>query len=144
MRNFRVGWEVSTIVVVLVLSGLAVKLYVSRGAKISQAELLERIDQKSGGCIIDVRTAREFNSGHIAGAINVSHREISANLDKLKPYEDVVVYCELGVRARMAQRTLVKSGFSGVHHLIGDMVAWRDAGLPVEAPAAQAKQQPES
>ena len=140
------GWEVLTVVVVLVLSGLAVKLYVSRGVKISQAELLERMDQKSGVCIIDVRTAREFNSGHIPGAINVSHREISANFDKLKPYldEDVVVYCELGVRARMAQRTLAKSGFSGVHHLIGDMVAWRDAGLPVEAPAAQAKQQPES
>lgn len=140
------GWEVLTVVVVLVLSGLAVKLYVSRGVKISQAELLERMDQKSGVCIIDVRTAREFNSGHIPGAINVSHREISANFDKLKPYldEDVVVYCELGVRARMAQRTLVKSGFSGVHHLIGDMAAWRDAGLPVEAPAAQAKLQPES
>ncbi|UCE47061.1 MAG: rhodanese-like domain-containing protein [Phycisphaerales bacterium] len=95
------GWEVLTIIVVLVLSGLAVKLYVSRGPKISQEQLLERMDQKAGIWIIDVRTLREFNSGHIPGAINISHQEISANLDKLKPYmnEDVVVYCELGVRA---------------------------------------------
>ena len=140
------GWEVLTIIVVLVLSGLAVKLYVSRGAKISQSQLLERMEQKSGVCILDVRTAREVNSGHIPGAINVSHREISANLDKLKPYvdEDVVVYCELGVRARMAQRALARAGFLHVYHLAGDMAAWRNAGLAMETPAPPVTQQPAS
>ena len=140
------GWEVLTIIVVLVLSGLAVKLYVSRGAKISQSQLLERMEQKSGVCILDVRTAREFNSGHVPGAINIGHREISANLDRLKPHtnDDIVVYCELGVRARMAQRTLSKAGFLHVYHLTGDMAAWRGAGLTTETPASQARQQPEN
>jgi len=141
-----VGWQVIVIIAVVVLSGLAVKLYVSRGAKISQAQLLERIEQKSNVCILDVRTGREFNSGHVPGAININHRQISANLDRLKPYadEDVVVYCELGVRARMAQRTLAKSGFHRVYHLVGDMAAWREAGLATETPALQAEQQPAS
>ena len=136
------GWAVLIILAVVVVAVVAVKLYVSRGAEISQAQLLERMEQQSDICILDVRTVREFNSGHVPGAINISHREISANLDKLKPYadKDVVVYCELGVRARMAQRTLVKSGFLRVHHLIGDMAAWRNAGLATEEPAAQAKQ----
>lgn len=140
------GWEVLTIIVVAVLSGLAVKLYMSRGTKISQAALLARMEQKSGICILDVRTAREFNSGHIPGAINISHQEISANLDRLKPHmnEDIVVYCELGVRARMAQRALAKAGFLHVYHLTGDMAAWRNAGLAMETRAVQAKQQPAS
>ena len=142
MEKISMGWAVSIILAVVVVAVVAVKLYVSRGAEISQAQLLERIEQQSDICILDVRTVREFNSGHIPGAINISHREISANLDKLQPYvdKDVVVYCELGVRARMAQRTLAKSGFLGVHHLIGDMAAWRDAGLATETLAAQAKQ----
>ena len=142
MRNSRVGWTVLIIVIVTVVAGVAVKLYVSRGADISQAQLLERMEQKADVCILDVRTAREYNSGHIPGSINIGHKEISTRLDELRPYaeKDVIVYCELGVRARMAQTTLTKAGFLRVHHLAGDMVGWRNAGLSMETPDARAEQ----
>ncbi|MHC4495320.1 MAG: rhodanese-like domain-containing protein [Planctomycetota bacterium] len=135
MRNLRMGWAVLIIIAVVVVVVVAAKLYVSRGADVSQAQLLERMEQKSDVCILDVRTVREYNSGHIPGAINIGHKDISANLGALKPYvdKDVVVYCELGVRARTAQRTLAKLGFLHVYHLTGDMAAWRDTGLATEA-----------
>ncbi len=136
------GWAVSIIFAVLVVAVVALRLYVKRGPDISQEQLLERIEQKSDICILDVRTAREYSSGHIPGAINIGHRDISSRLDELRPCadKDVVVYCELGIRARMAQATLAKAGFLGVYHLTGDMAAWRDAGLATEKAAAQAEQ----
>ena len=131
MRKIRMGWSVSIILAVVVVAAMAVKLYVSRGDDISQAQLMERMEQKSGICILDVRTVREYSSGHIPGAINIGHKDISTRLDELRPHtdKDVIVYCEMGVRARMAQATLTKSGFPNVYHLTGDMAAWRNAGL---------------
>jgi rhodanese-related sulfurtransferase len=123
---------------IAIIVGIAVKLYVSRvgGADISQAQLQERMEQKSDLCILDVRGENEYKSGHVPGAINIGHTEISAHLDRLRPYEnkEVVVYCERGVRARMALNALTKAGFTNVYHLTGDMAAWRRAGLPTDTP----------
>ena len=142
MRKIRMGWSVSIILAVVVVAAMAVKLYMSRGDDISQAQLMERMEQKSGICILDVRTVREYSSGHIPGAINIGHKDISTRLDELRPHadKDIVLYCEIGVRARMAQTTLAKSGFSNVYHLTGDMAAWRNAGLATRTAGAQAEQ----
>jgi rhodanese-related sulfurtransferase len=133
MRNLRVSWIIPTILAVAVIAAAALKLYVSRGADMSQEQLLKRIEEGSDICILDVRSAREYGSGHIPGAINVGYKEVSAHLDELGPYrdKDIIVYCELGVRARMAQKTLSKAGFLHVYHLTGDMARWRAAGLTV-------------
>ena len=86
--------------------------------------------------ILDVRSPREFASGHVPGAINVPHSELPTRLgelptDRSKP---LVVYCESGRRAAVAEAALLEAGFTGVHHLVGDMKAWRSAGRPVETP----------
>jgi phage shock protein E len=138
-RNNRVNW-----IVIIVLGALLVAsactLYRNRSGQrdISQAQLLEWMEQKSNLCILDVRTSGEYASGHIPGAINIGFREISAHLDELAAYKDknVVVYCEHGPRARKAQSTLTKAGFPNVYHLTGDMGAWRRAGLAVETAGA--------
>lgn len=128
-------------ILIFVLGALVVAaactLYKSRsgGRDISQSQLLEWMEQKSNLCILDVRTADEYASGHIPGAINISHKEISAHLGDLMAHKDknIVVHCERGGRARMAQDTLAKAGFPNVYHLTGDVAAWRDAGRPIEA-----------
>lgn len=135
-RSNHVNW-----IVIFVLGALAVAaactLYKSRSGQrdVSQAQLLEWIEQKSNLCILDVRTADEYASGHIPGAVNVGHKEISAHLDELTAYKDknIVVYCERGGRAAMAQSDLAKSGFPNVYHLTGDMAAWRAAGRPMDS-----------
>ena len=132
------GWTVIIVLGIAIVAGIAFKLYVSRagGTDISQAQLQESMQKKSDLCILDVRSVREYNSGHVPGAINIGHTEVSEHLDRLKPYvnKDVIVYCERGIRARTAQNTLVKAGFTNVYHLTGDMNAWRQAGLPMNTP----------
>jgi len=120
--------------VVAVIAGFRWYTIRSGGPDVSQAELLEWIKQDSEVCILDVRSSGEYNSGHIPGAINIGHREIAADPEKLRQYAEkkIVVYCERGIRTRIAQHSLLKAGFSSVYHLTGDMAAWRAAGLSVE------------
>ncbi len=105
-----------------------------RTSTMSQNELMARTKSETNTFVLDVRSPKEYSSGHIPGATNINHTELSNHLEKLRGYEDkdVVVYCERGVRAQKAQRILKAAGFSNVYHLKGDMARWRRKELPTE------------
>jgi rhodanese-related sulfurtransferase len=104
-------------------------------AKISQQELLSLMAQGNNQSyvVLDVRTAEEFDEGHIAGAVNISHDEIEGNIAKLAPYKDktIVVHCRSGRRAASAESDLLNNGFKQLRHLDGDMNGWQAAKLPL-------------
>ena len=100
---------------------------------VSSAELRERLEYGTPFRLLDVRTAGEFESSHIAGAYNVpldllrEHRdEIIKHLD-----EDVVLVCRSGQRAAQAEETLRNSGLTNVHILDGGITAWETHGFAV-------------
>ncbi len=84
--------------------------------------------------ILDVRTAAEFNSGHLAGAMQADwtrQKEFelrASSLDKSKP---ILVYCQAGGRSAAASNYLATKGFK-VTNMIGGMNAWSQASLPIE------------
>lgn len=80
--------------------------------------------------LLDVRSPEEYATGHVPGALNIPHDELAGRLDEVEAARGsgVVVYCERGGRAAHAEALLRDSGFSSVHHLSGDMAAWRAAG----------------
>jgi len=45
--------------------------------------------------------------------------------------EEIVVHCEAGGRASMAEAVLREAGYTNVRDLTGHMRAWRDGGYPV-------------
>ncbi len=130
------GRSILVIVVLLALGTVLVTWIRSEPVApiISQQELLRRMDAKGDLLILDVRTPEEFQAGHISGAVNIPHTALPHRLEALQPYRDkeVVVYCETGVRAGIAEQVLQQSGFTQVRHLQGDMAAWRRALLPQE------------
>jgi len=95
----------------------------------SQAQLksLQAAPHKSAFLLLDVRSAEEFASGHIPGAINMSHSIVADNLSKLSQYKNelVIVYCRSGRRAGVAENILKNAGFTNVRHLSGDFNAWQ-------------------
>jgi phage shock protein E len=101
---------------------------------ITSAELLSRINDKAAPVVLDVRTANEYNSSHVPGAINVPYSENTNGLLslELKKSDEIVVYCETGRRAGNVEKQLQDLGFYEVRHLQGDMSGWRKAGLVVE------------
>ena len=75
------------------------------------------------GVFLDVRTQKEFERGHIEGAVHIpvdSLRERMNELDKSKP---LYVYCGVGLRGYVAYRILVQEGFK-VSNLAGGMTLY--------------------
>jgi phage shock protein E len=108
-------------------------------APISQADLLAKLDRKDAGVVVlDVRTAREFEAGHVPGARNISHDELPKRLEELAALKDkpVVIYCRSGRRTQIAADTLHAAGFTQLLHLEGDWLAWEAAKRPVEQSAS--------
>ena len=97
-------------------------------------ELVQLIKSKKMPTVVDVRSGFEYSSGHVAGAIHAPTWKILfkiANLPKDKEAR-LVILCEHGSRAQMAQGLLGLYGYRNVTLLDGHMAGWRKAGLPVE------------
>lgn len=104
---------------------------------IDAARLLELIDAAAAPLILDVRSRREFERGHVPGAINVPFWRVGRQILQLHvSVEDpIVVYCGHGPRARLAMSALRRHGFRRVACLAGHMSSWREAGLREEVEA---------
>jgi rhodanese-related sulfurtransferase len=97
-------------------------------------QLLKRIESKKAPVIIDARTGIEFKRGHVPGAINAPPRKILLKTAKLPrdKESEIVVYCEHGQRAWIANKLLVARGYSKTAFLDGHLKDWKTAGLPLE------------
>lgn len=65
---------------------------------------------------IDVRSAEEYDTGHLAAATNITHTEIGDRIAILVPdkHADIRLYCRSGRRAGWAKETLEKLGYTNV------------------------------
>jgi len=70
----------------------------------------------AGAILIDVRSAEEFDSGHIDGALNIPHTVILKGVKELGINQDadIVLYCRSGNRSGQATATLQKAGFKNI------------------------------
>ncbi len=83
--------------------------------------------------ILDVRTAGEFNSGYIAGAINIDYEstQFNADISKLDRNKQYLVYCRTGIRGAFATQIMMSLGFKEVQNLTGGITAWIQDGYSV-------------
>ncbi|MFF8812498.1 rhodanese-like domain-containing protein [Streptomyces pactum] len=83
--------------------------------------------------LLDVRTPAEFRTAHIPGSYNVPLATLSEHRAELRDHldEDVVLICRSGARAAQAGQALAGAGLPGLRVLDGGMVAWEEAGAPV-------------
>ena len=128
-RKFKLLIVLATLGVALTLSQVGW----SAPEAISVQTLMTRLASDQAPLVLDVRSAEEFAAGHIPGAINMPFRQVPERLDELQAITtDIVVYCEVGVRAAIAELALEQAGFEQILTLDGDIQAWRQAGLPLE------------
>ena len=68
---------------------------------------------------IDVRSAEEYNSEHVAAAVNIPYTEISERIGEVTMDKDalIYVYCRSGRRSGIAQSTLQETGYTNVVNL---------------------------
>lgn len=117
-----------------VLAAMAASCAQAQNAnKLSVADFEKRMTTTAEKIVLDVRTASEFQGGHIDGAVQINFykndfRQQIEKLDKTKP---VFVYCAAGGRSGSATSILAEAGFKQVFDLQGGMNAWRGAGKKV-------------
>lgn len=80
------------------------------------------------GILIDVRTADEFNEGHIEGALNLDYNSgaFEAYVDSMDVGVPVFVYCQAGGRSGMARDILKDRDFLEVYNLKNGYGNWED------------------
>jgi rhodanese-related sulfurtransferase len=103
-----------------------------RVPEIDAIELKRQIDEGPPLQLIDVRTAAEFSTGHVTGAINVPINQFRSALPTLKldPDRPVIAICATAHRSPPAVRLLKRAGFDA-KQLHSGMLAWNHAKLPV-------------
>ncbi|MFO0636689.1 MAG: rhodanese-like domain-containing protein [Nannocystaceae bacterium] len=105
----------------LVAAWVAFKLWLRRG-RVRPRRARELVD--GGALLVDVRTPQEYERGHIAGARNMPLPRLTQDIEALGERDRaIVVYCQSGLRSRLAAARLREAGFGSVHDL-GPRSAW--------------------
>ncbi len=78
--------------------------------------------------LIDVRSEKEYNQGHIDDAININIADKSTfalKIQKLDKTQPVYIYCQAGVRSRRASKLMTELGFTRIYDFTGGWGAWK-------------------
>ena len=100
---------------VLFAAAMAVPFFASANTA-PQTEQSAVQPEKAKGVWIDVRSAEEFNAGHLQDAVNIPHDKIIARIQAVSPDKNAPVnlYCRSGRRAEAALNELKNAGYTNV------------------------------
>ncbi|MGD1815683.1 MAG: rhodanese-like domain-containing protein [Pleomorphochaeta sp.] len=93
--------------------------------KIDTQTAKNAFDTQDDITIIDVRTAAEFNTGHVKDAINIPLDVVEATVLERYPdkNEKLYLYCRSGNRSSQAAKLLVAQGYTNVYDF-GGIISW--------------------
>lgn len=98
--------------------------------QVTTEEAVNIMQTEENYVILDVRTAQEFASGHIPGAVLLPNETIGTEDIPLLPDQDqlILVYCRSGNRSKQAAEKLAQLGytniveFGGINSWTGEIV----------------------
>jgi glyoxylase-like metal-dependent hydrolase (beta-lactamase superfamily II)/3-mercaptopyruvate sulfurtransferase SseA len=111
-------------------------LPVSDVPQIAVSALNERLREKDGLQVVDVRRPGEYASGHVPGAASRPLDRLEGEVQGLDPARPTAVICAGGYRSSAATSILRRHGFRDLVNVVGGTSAWVAAGYDVEKPAA--------
>jgi len=102
---------------VLIFLGIALVIYVVYRVYKYQT-LDDGLDKliKNRAIILDVRTEKEYETGHIAGSQNISLGTIRERYIVLDPDKTYITVCSHGLRSVKVEHILKEKGFKNVHN----------------------------
>lgn len=84
--------------------------------------------------LLDVRTANEFNRGHIQGATLLPLQDLQLRAGELEQYKNqpILIYCATGNRSTTASKILLDMGFKDVMNLRMGIMGWASKGYNIQ------------
>jgi len=101
-----------------------------RTERITAATLAEQLQSGVVGMVVDVRTEKEWEAGHVDGSVNVPLNHLQERVAELPEQTPFVVHCEGGYRSAIAASLLEQAGYDNVVDLVGGFKAWQAYHLP--------------
>lgn len=100
------------------------------------SDLIQKNQSNPNFVILDVRTPAEYQSGAIAGSINIDiyASDFKTKLNQLDRNKTYLVYCRTSNRSSQAAAMMKELKFKEVYDLSGGVVAWSQAGYLLVKP----------
>jgi rhodanese-related sulfurtransferase len=93
---------------------------------------LKRFLESEDSLLVDVRTASEYNSGHIPGAVNIPLNLLGMHVAEIPVDQHVVLYCSTGFRSAMGVMALQLEGRRFASGFPPSINGWKEAGETLE------------
>lgn len=102
--------------------------------EVKPSEAINLINHQNA-VVIDVRSDKEFEQGHIINALNIPLDKLEQSSKKLSKYKDkaIIIYCRTGQTSQRACKQLEKDNFSKIHNLRGGLLSWERDSLPLSS-----------
>lgn len=98
-------------------------------SNVTATEARDRI-ARGGVTVLDVRSASEWEDGHVPGARWIPLAALGERLGELPADQPLIVHCQGGTRSAIAASVLLAAGRTDVHNLTGGFAEWERAGYP--------------
>ena len=106
---------------------------VRRIERVTAQSLAEQLASGKAPLVLDVRTAAEWDEGHIDGSRNVPLQRLPERLAEVPADRRVVVHCATDYRSTIAASLLEQAGRTQVETLVGGLGAWQASRLATAA-----------
>lgn len=107
-------------------------------SRITASALAERLKESPAPYVLDVRSEKEWQSGHLACSHNIPLPHLRERIGEVPQSSSVVVHCEGGYRSAIAASLLAEAGRTNAIDLVGGIKAWIASKLPTESNRAAA------
>ncbi len=99
-------------------------------SRITAQALSEKLREETGTIVLDIRSEKEWNAGHIAGSRNIPLTHLRERIEEIPIETTIAVHCEGGYRSAIGVSLLAQVGRSNVLDLVGGYKAWQASKLP--------------
>lgn len=114
-------------------------MYTLFSSALSKMKIIDRahatyLINKENAIVVDLRSDKEFKSGHIAGSMHIVPEDIKlANIGTLSKHQDrpVILVDNTGMVANSVASDLAKQGFAQIYSLKEGITGWNTAKLPL-------------
>lgn len=100
--------------------------------RITAPALAEQRAEMPSPYVVDVRSPKEWQSGHLTGSHNIPLTHLRERMAEVPQDRPVVVHCEGGYRSAIGTSLLAEAGRTNVSDLVGGIKAWVASKLPTE------------
>jgi len=117
------------------ISKISNKDTVSENITVTKAfEIINENLENPSFVILDVRTPKEYNSGHIENSVLIDFRSdtFKEEINELDKNNTYLIYCRSGGRSASALKMMKELGFESVYNMLGGITLWEKETYPIE------------